>query len=182
MSFLEIGGIFAPLSFILFHTIRQFLFIPIVVVCLAGGLLFGSVFGSIYSLFGLTLSSLLIYFLLKLFPGIHDHLHKIKLKWFGPYMNLTEGQIALLKLIPFMHYQLLSYCILERKRNFREYVMSSLYTNIPVAIFYTVFGQFLSHFTPTMAIICLLALAVLIVILREKFVVIKWKDFFKVTP
>lgn len=181
LSFLEFSGFFAPVAFILFHIVRQFLFIPAVIVCLAGGLLFGSVFGSLYSLIGLTTSSFLIYFLLKLFPSVHNRLHQIKLKWFGPYTNLTHGQIALLKLIPFMHYQLLSYCLLERNKNFQDYAVGSLYTNIPVVIFYTVFGQFFNSFTPTMAVIFLIALSVLIVVLREKFVVIKWKDFFKAT-
>ncbi|WP_033828230.1 TVP38/TMEM64 family protein [Bacillus andreraoultii] len=178
LSFVEMGGLFAPIAFILFHIVRQFLFIPVVVVCLAGGLLFGSVFGIIFSIIGLTLSSVLLFFILRIFPTVHSKLHHIKLKWFGPYMNLTRGQIALLKLIPFMHFQLLSYCLLERNPDFRDYVVNSLYTNIPVVVFYTVFGQFFNHFSPTMAVMFLLALSALIVLLREKFIVIKWQDFF----
>lgn len=181
LSFIEIGGLFAPIAFILFHIVRQFLFIPVVVVCLAGGLLFGSVFGIIFSIIGLTLSSFLLYFLLKIFPTVHSKLHEIKLKWFGSYINLSRGQIALLKLIPFMHFQLLSYCLLERNPNFCDYAVNSLYTNIPVVVFYTVFGQFFNHFSPMMTVMFLLALSVFIVILREKFVVIKWRDFFKAT-
>ncbi|MCU9614162.1 VTT domain-containing protein [Caldibacillus lycopersici] len=181
ISFLEVSGIFAPIAFIAFHTFRQFLFVPVVVVCLAGGLLFGTVFGSIFSLVGLTFSSLMFYFILKMFPRVHKKLFEIKRKWFGPYSNFTSGQVAVLKLIPFMHYQLLCFCLMERQKSFSEYAFASFMTNIPVVIFYTVFGQFFKQFSPSMAIIVLIALSVLIVVLREKVVVIKWKDFFKAT-
>lgn len=181
LSFIETSGIFAPIFFIFFHTFRQFLFIPVVVVCMAGGLLFGTVYGAIFSLIGLTMSSFVIYFLLKMFPSLHNKLNMIKRKWFGPYSNFTSGQVAVLKLIPFMHFQLLSFSLMERKRSFSEYAYSSFLTNIPVAIFYTVFGQFLKAFSPSMAIIVLVALTVLIIALREKIVVIKWRDFFRAT-
>ena len=46
----EVGGIWAPIVFIFFHIFRQFLFIPVSLVCMAGGILFGSVFGTIFSL------------------------------------------------------------------------------------------------------------------------------------
>lgn len=177
-AFLEMSGLFAPVAFIAFHSVRQFLFIPVVVVCMAGGLLFGAVLGTVYSLIGLTISSFFVYFLLKFFPSFHQKILQIKQKWFGHYSNFTPGQVAVLKLIPFMHYQLLSFCLMERKKNFREYAAGSFLTNIPVVIFYTVFGQFFKQFSPSLAMILLVALSILIVILREKVVVIKWKDFF----
>ncbi|MDE5052299.1 hypothetical protein NDK25_07960 [Niallia taxi] len=48
----EIGGVLAPIAMILFHTLRQVLFIPPVLVCIAGGVLFGVTFGTIYSVIG----------------------------------------------------------------------------------------------------------------------------------
>lgn len=181
LNLVQMSGILAPIIFILFHTLRQFFFIPVIVVCLAGGLLFGAVFGSIYSLIGLTLSSFVVYFLLRIFPSFHKKLQEFKVKWFGPYANFTTGQISVLKLVPFMHYQLLCFCLMERKKTFHEYALSSLYTNIPVVVFYTVFGQFFKHFSPTMGVVFLIGLTVLIIAFREKFVIIKWKDFFKAT-
>lgn len=181
LAFIEASGFFAPVAFILFHILRQVLFIPVVIVCIAGGLLFGSILGFVYSLIGLTLSSLCIYIILKKTPKVYKKLQQIKEKWFGIHANLTVGQIAVLKLIPFMHFQLLSFCLLERKRTFWEYVKSSFFTNIPLAFFYTVFGQFIKKFTPSIVLIVLAALSILIIILREKVVIIKWKDFFKAT-
>ena len=181
LSFMKMSGFFAPIAFIVFHVLRQFFFIPVIVVCLAGGLLFGSLFGSIYSIIGLTLSSFVVYILLKMFPTLHKKLQQIKTKCLGPYSNFTTVQISVLKVIPFMHYQLLCFCLMERKKTFREYAISSLLTNIPVVLLYTLFGQFIRKFSPTMVVVFLILLTVLIISFREKFVVIKWKDFFKAT-
>lgn len=55
----QTSGFLAPIAFILLHFLRQFLFIPVVVICIAGGVLFGTVAGTFYSVLGLLLSSLL---------------------------------------------------------------------------------------------------------------------------
>ncbi|MFD2446288.1 TVP38/TMEM64 family protein [Bacillus sp. CGMCC 1.16607] len=179
--FVESVGILAPLAFILFHLLRQFLFIPVAVVCIAGGVLFGTVFGTIYSLVGLTMVSVLFYFVVNKMPRTYEKLSKIKGKWFGPYRNLTISQIAILRLIPFIHFHLMNFCLLQRKKSLKEFVWGSLYSNLPLAFFYTIFGQFISRFTPTMILIILFALTMLVYLLREKMSIIKWKEFFKVS-
>ena len=42
MSYVQSGSVFAPLIFITFHLLRQFLFIPVIVVCISGGFYSGS--------------------------------------------------------------------------------------------------------------------------------------------
>lgn len=180
-SFVESSAILAPFLFILFHLLRQFLFIPVAVVCMAGGILFGSLLGIIYSLIGLLLLSVISYFWIKKMPRTYEKFVRIKQKWFGQRAKLTVGQIAILRLIPFIHYQLLTICLIERSTNFREYMRGSIITNLPLVFFYTVFGQFISRFTPGMIIMILLALSILFYILREKVVVMKWREFFNGT-
>lgn len=177
----ETGGFLAPIAFVLLHFLRQFLFIPVAVLCVAGGVLFGTVAGTIYSIIGLFFSSFLFYFLISRMPNTHKKLSQIKKKWFGEYRNLTTGQVAILRLIPFIHYHLLSFCLLERYRTFKDYMKASFFTNIPLALFYTVFGEFISRFTPTMILIILFSISILVYVLREKITVIKWKEFFKAT-
>lgn len=178
----ETGGILAPIAFILLHFLRQFLFIPVAIICVAGGVLFGTVAGTIYSLIGLFLSSLLFYFLISRMPNTHQKLSQVKKKWFGEYRNLTSGQVAILRLIPFIHYHLLSFCLIERYRNIKDYTKASIFTNFPLALFYTVFGEFISRFTPTMILLILFSISILVYILREKVTIIKWHEFFKSTP
>lgn len=175
----ETSVVLAPIAFILLHFLRQFLFIPVVVICVAGGVLFGTVAGTFYSIIGLFLSSFLFYILISRFPKTHRKLSLVKKKWFGEYRNLTVGQVAILRLIPFIHYHLLSFCLLERYKGFKDYMKMSFLTNLPLAFFYTIFGEFISRFTPTMIIVILFSLSILVYILREKVTVIKWHEFFK---
>ncbi|RLQ98315.1 TVP38/TMEM64 family protein [Falsibacillus albus] len=178
-SFVESGGIFAPVIFILFHILRQFLFIPVAVVCMAGGILFGSLLGTIYSLIGLFLLSCLFYFCIHKMPRTYKKLLQIKQKWFGHHAKLTVGQIAILKMVPFFHYHLLNLCLMERKPNFRDYAKSTFFSNIPLAFFYTVFGEFITRFTPSMVVMILLSMSVLFYLLREKVVTMTWREFFR---
>lgn len=175
----ESVGFLAPLAFIFFHLVRQFLFLPVAIVCIAGGVLFGTVLGTIYSIIGLMLVSITFYFVIKRMPKTFEKLSKIKIKWFGEYRNLTVSQIAILRLIPFIHFHLMNFCLMQRKKSFKEFVWGSFYSNLPLAFFYTIFGQFISRFTPTMIIVILFALTVLVYLLREKMAVIRWKEFFK---
>lgn len=181
LAVVETGGILAPIAFILLHFFRQFFFIPVAVICVAGGVLFGTVAGTIYSIVGLLLSSLLFYFLISRMPKTHTKLSLIKKKWFGEYRNLTTSQVAVLRLIPFIHYQLLSFCLLERYRSLKDYMRASFFTNLPLAFFYTIFGEFISRFTPTLIIIIIIAISILTYTLREKITVIRWREFFKAT-
>ncbi|MHC0037412.1 TVP38/TMEM64 family protein [Pseudoneobacillus sp. C159] len=177
--FVKSVGYLAPLAFIFFHIVRQFLFLPVAIVCIAGGVIFGTVLGTIYSLIGLMLVSLAFYFVINKMPKTYEKLSRIKIKWFGEYRNLTVGQIAILRLIPFIHFHLMNFCLMQRKKNFKEYARGSFYSNLPLAFFYTIFGQFISRFTPTIIAIILFALTVLVYLLREKIAVIRWKEFFK---
>lgn len=181
LIFVETGGVFAPIALILLHFLRQFLFLPVALICIAGGVIFGTVAGTIYSIIGLSFSSLLFYFLIGKMPNTHKKLSAIKKKWFGEYRNLTTGQVAILRLIPFIHYHLLSFCLLEKQKTLKGYIVASLIANIPLALFYTIFGEFISRFTPTMMIVILFSLAILVYVLREKVTVIKWREFFKTT-
>ncbi|WP_018662564.1 TVP38/TMEM64 family protein [Heyndrickxia acidiproducens] len=177
-SFVEISPVLAPAAFILFHVLRQFLFIPAAIVCIAGGILFGSLLGMVYSLIGLTLLCALFYFTIEKMPRVKQRLFHTKNRFLGPYAKLTVGQIAILRLIPFVHYQLLNLCLLERKPDYSGYLRNAIVTNIPLVFFYTVFGEFISRFTPAMAAMILIALSGLFFILREKVTILKWKEFF----
>lgn len=180
--FIESTGLMAPLIFIVAHLIRPFFFIPVPVICIVGGILFGSVFGTIYSIIGLTILSIVFYFLYRQVPSLSKKINQLKLKWLGDRVNFTIGQIAILRLIPFINFHLLSLCIMDVTRNFRQYAKGSFYTNIPVALLFTVFGQFIREFSTTIILAILLALTLLFYLLREKQVIIKWHEFFNPKP
>lgn len=176
--FIESSGALAPLVFILFHVLRQFLFIPVAIVCMSGGILFGATLGTIYSTIGLTLSSMLFYFLFQKMPSTFHKILRMKEKWLGNKVHFTVGQIAILRLFPLIHFHLLSLCLIDMCKNPYTYLKASILTTFPMAFFYTVFGQFLREFSPTMMVVILLAMFLLFYLFREKQVIIKWRDFF----
>ncbi|SFB24543.1 Uncharacterized membrane protein YdjX, TVP38/TMEM64 family, SNARE-associated domain [Lentibacillus halodurans] len=181
MVFIETGGLLAPILFISFHLFRPLFFLPVVFICISGGVLFGAVAGTLYSVIGITLSSITFYIVIRLMPDTFGKLVRLKRKLLGNSSEFTTSQIALLRLVPFIHFHLLSLCLIEISENFRDYTRSSLLTNIPLAFVYTSVGKWLSSLSPISILLFLLALLPIIYILRRKEIIIKWNDFFQVS-
>ena len=181
MAFLEWAGFFAPLLFITFHLLRPLFFLPVVLICVSGGILFGPIAGTLYSLIGITLSSIVFYLLTNKIPKTTEKFFQVKQKWLGKHTELTAGQITLLRLIPFIHFHLLSFCLLELTSGFKEYVKYSLLSNIPLAIVYTTFGGWVSNLSFIHVLLILLALLPLLYVLRRKEIILPWKEFFQVS-
>lgn len=178
---IQAGGWYAPVVFILFHVFRQFVFLPPAIVCIAGGLLFGVVPGIVYSLIGLSGASILFYFLVSQIPGMMNKLSRLKKRLVGRFRDLTVAQVALLRLIPVIHYQLLSFCLYERKNSFKDFMLASFLANIPFVIFYTIFGEYVGEFGTGTGLILMIVFLLLAYMLREKITFIKWREFFDTT-
>src|SRR5690625_3424632 len=114
--------IIAPVLFILLHVMRPILFIPVTLICIAGGLVFGIVPGIILSIIGLLLSSMSFYFIANVMPSLTKRLIKMKKRIVGKDTSLTTGQMTILRLIPFIHYHLLSFIIYESSTGFKSYL------------------------------------------------------------
>lgn len=180
-AFIETGGLFAPILFISFHLLRPLFFIPVVFICISGGILFGAVAGTLYSVIGITLSSVMFYGFIQRMPKTFKRLVNLKKKLVGRDSEFTTPQITLLRLVPFIHFHLLSLCLIEITTGFKEYAKSSLVSNIPLAFVYTSVGQWISSLSPLYILAFLVVLLPLIYILRRKEIIIKWKDFFQVS-
>jgi uncharacterized membrane protein YdjX (TVP38/TMEM64 family) len=181
-SFIEVlkfSGIFAPLLFILLQAFRQFFFLPVGLICLTGGILFGAVAGTLYSVIGITMSSVLFYWGMKGMPKLMKKIKRLQKKWIGKRMPFSVGQIAILKLVPFMHFHLLSLCLIEMSSNFKEYTKASIISNIPIALFYSSFGSVFLSLSLITSLLLLTILSVLFYLLRRKEWVIKWSEFFE---
>ncbi|WP_010099102.1 TVP38/TMEM64 family protein [Ornithinibacillus scapharcae] len=179
MAIVQTGGLFAPLLFITVHLLRPLFFLPVVFLCVSGGILFGVFYGTIYSLIGITLSSIIFYIVIQWMPKTSSRLIRMKKKLIGKHTELTTTQITLLRLIPFIHFHLLSLCLIEITSGFKDYTKSSLVTNIPLALLYTSVGGWLSSLSPMHILLSLTALLLLIYALRKKEIIIKWEDFFQ---
>ena len=178
LTYVELSGLFAPILFICFHLLRPLFFIHVVFICVSGGVFFGPIAGSLYSLIGITLSSILFYGVYRKMPNTMNRFFRLKQKIFGEYHELTKSQIILLRLVPFIHFHLLSLCLIEISTGFKDYTKSSLLTNIPLAFVYTSIGGSISNLSPYTITGLLFLLLLFLYILRRKEIIIKWQDFF----
>lgn len=178
-GFVQSGGIFAPLLFIGFHLLRPILFLPVIIFCVIGGLVFGVIAGTIYSVIGITLSSVLFYFFVQKTPKIYSRIIHLKDRLLGEEAITSKSQIALLRLVPFIHFNLLSICLIDLTTDVRDYTKSSLYSSIPFTLVYTSMGQWITSLTPTHLMILFICILPLVYYLRKKEFIIKWDDFFQ---
>src|SRR5699024_11782922 len=99
-------SIFAPVLFISFHLLRPLFFLPVVVICISGGMIFGTVAGTIYSIIGIMLSSIFFYGIIHWIQKAFHKFTNLREKVFVKQLILTPLQIALLLLVPFIHFHL----------------------------------------------------------------------------
>src|SRR5690625_2044032 len=122
MMYLGTGGLLSPLLFITFHLLRPVLFLPVMFICISGGILFGTMAGTLYSLVGITLSSLIFYGVINKMPKMLKRLTTLKGKIMGHHTEMTISKIKLLRLIPFIHLFFFSFCFIDKKNIFYNYL------------------------------------------------------------
>ncbi|WP_112180174.1 MULTISPECIES: TVP38/TMEM64 family protein [Paraliobacillus] len=143
--FIDGAGWLAPVLFVLLHVLRPIFFIPVIVICIAGGVLFGFIEGAILSFIGLSLMSLISYKLVNRFPKFKKNLTRLKKKIFRE-RTMSVAQVMVLRLMPFIHFHLLSFYLMEMTKTFREYMYYSVLGLILPAIIYTAFGEAITDF------------------------------------
>ncbi|WP_077622819.1 TVP38/TMEM64 family protein [Sediminibacillus massiliensis] len=142
-SLIESAGWLAPVLFILIHLLRPFLFLPVIVVCIAGGVFFGFVEGAILSFIGLSLMSLVFYRIVNVFPKFRQGIGRLKEKVFHD-RTVSVSQVMVLRIMPFIHFHLLSLYLMEMTKTFKGYMYYSLLGVIMPAVLYTAFGEAIS--------------------------------------
>lgn len=168
-------GWYGPLIFILLHALRSFMFIPVTALCIAGGALFHGLFGTIYSMIGLTIGSGMLYVMFLFFP-LERYLLKKKKKVLEEPLSLKK--VILIRLLPFAHYNLVSLWIKRETKRFLPYSKIMFLSNIPLVIIYSFLGEvilFLSF--QKVIIITLMLIFILYLVWRQdqKIIVLPFK-------
>lgn len=175
---IEEAGWLAPVVFILLHLLRPLLFLPVIVVCIAGGYFFGFVHGTIYSIIGLTLMSGMFFKLIETFPKFQTKITRLKQKVFKD-RTMTIGQVMILRMMPFVHFHLLSLYLMEMTTSFKHYMKYSIGGVILPSMLFTAFGQAITEMPWYVSLLFFGALALLFSYLGKKgTVVYKWERFF----
>lgn len=135
-------GIMGPLVFMLLYIVATVFFLPGSVITLAGGAIFGPVWGTFYNLTGATIGATLA-FLIARYLG-SDWVER---KSAGRLKQLKHGVekegwrfIAFVRLVPLFPFNLLNYALGLTKIRLSHYVIASYLCMLPGAVAYTWLG------------------------------------------
>lgn len=141
-TWVESAGSAAPLVFIALYAAATVLFLPGSVITLAGGVLFGPVWGTLWSLAGATLGAALAFLIARYLGG--DWIARRA----GPRLSrLNDGVaaegwrfIAFVRLVPLFPFNLLNYALGLTRIAFLPYVLASALFMLPGALAFTWLG------------------------------------------
>lgn len=136
------GGI-APLIYILIFATAPSLFLPGLPITLAGGVIFGPLWGTVYASIGSTLGAGIAFLIARYFA------RKQIEALLGPrFQAVDEGvqkrgwiYVATTRLIPLFPYNLLNYAFGLSKIRFLEYLLTSWICMLPATAAYVIFSS-----------------------------------------
>jgi uncharacterized membrane protein YdjX (TVP38/TMEM64 family) len=132
----------APILFILIYTIRPLILFPASILSLAGGLAFGPIWGTVYTIVGATMGAVLSFWLAR-FLGANFFLVRLK-KW-GKFETQLQQKgffyILLVRLIPVFPFDLISYAAGVSKVKFSAFLLGTLLGIIPGTFAYNFLGS-----------------------------------------
>ncbi|MBN3554294.1 TVP38/TMEM64 family protein [Fictibacillus nanhaiensis] len=138
-------GMVAPIIYIIVNVIRPFTLFPISVLSLAGGLAFGVVWGTVYTVFSATIGAILSFYIAK-----HLGTRWIKQKTDSPsriekWQNQLKEKgfvyIFLLRIIPVLNFDVVSYVAGISKLKLRSYILATMLGVLPGTLAYNLLGD-----------------------------------------
>lgn len=170
-------GVMAPMAYIFVWAILPIFFFPVPVLALAGGLSFGLVDGTIYTLIGAMVNSSLMFLLANILAKdmVSKYLEdKLPDKWWDRFQSADgkEGFLIVLicRLIPIMPYNVINYVSGLTKIRFSNYFLATLIGIFPgTVIFLNVGDKILDVKSPEfiMSIVFVVILTVVSVVLGK---------------
>ncbi len=136
------SGTAAPLLFMLIYAIGTVLFLPGSVLTLAGGAIFGPVWGTLYNLTGATLGATLAFIIARYLAA-----DWVERKSAGRLKQLKSGVenegwrfVAFVRLVPLFPFNALNYALGLTRIKLSHYIIASYLCMLPGAIAYTYLG------------------------------------------
>ena len=141
-SWVKNSGTAGPLVFMLIYAVGTVFFLPGAVLTLAGGALFGPVFGTFYNLTAATIGAMISFLAARYLA--HDWVEK---KTGGRMKQLKQGVegegwkfVAFVRLVPLFPFNVLNYALGLTKIKFSHYSIATYIFMLPGAIAYTYLG------------------------------------------
>lgn len=135
-------GLAAPLIFMLIYAMGTVLFFPGSVLTLAGGAIFGPLWGTLYNLTGATLGATLAFIVARYLAA-----DWVEQKSGGRVKQLKEGVesegwrfVAFVRLVPLFPFNVLNYALGLTRIKLSHYILTSYICMLPGALAYTYLG------------------------------------------
>ena len=164
-EFIQGFGIFGPIILtILITGVAASIVLPSTVLTMTGGYLYGPLIGTICSVIGTLVGSMIIFSLSKKYgrPFVEKHVHKKDLEHFDIiFKKRGISAFVMIRLVPLMPNDVVNLAIGLTKISFKAFFWISLLGYIPETIVYTMFGQQLLSGHLDAKLIILMAIAVL---------------------
>jgi uncharacterized membrane protein YdjX (TVP38/TMEM64 family)/rhodanese-related sulfurtransferase len=135
-------GIWAPIGFVVIYAAATVLFFSGAILSLAGGALFGPVWGTVWNLSGATLGAIAAFLLARTVAG-----EWVALRVGGRLRRLVDGVtaegwrfVALMRLVPLVPFNLLNYALGLTGISLPAYIVTSIVCMLPGAVAYTWLG------------------------------------------
>lgn len=141
-AWVEDAGAAGPLLFMAIYALVTVLFLPGSVITLAGGVLFGPVWGTVYNLTGATIGAAFAFLIARYLAA-----GWVTQRTGGRMKQLVDGVeqegwrfVAFVRLVPLFPFNLLNYALGLTRIRFWHYVLASYLFMLPGAIAYTWLG------------------------------------------
>ena len=136
------AGALGPLLYMAIYVVATVLFLPGSVITLAGGALFGPVWGTFYSLTGATVGATLAFLVARYLAS--DWAHNKAGGWAKQLIDGVEKEgwrfVAFVRLVPLFPFNLLNYALGITRIGLIAYVVGSYVFMLPGALAYTYLG------------------------------------------
>ncbi|MBC8233023.1 TVP38/TMEM64 family protein [bacterium] len=145
-QFIQSFGFWAPLVYIIIYTIGPILMFPGSILSLAGGLAFGPIWGTIYTVLGATIGACGAFWVARIMGrGLVEKLAKGKLKTFDDSVAEHGLKVMLfLRLVPVFPFNALNYAAGLSQMKFVDYLIGTLVGIIPGTFAYVYLGSSLT--------------------------------------
>jgi uncharacterized membrane protein YdjX (TVP38/TMEM64 family) len=159
-------GLLAPVIYIFLYTIRPLIFFPASVLSIAGGLAFGALIGTIYTIIGATLGAVLSFMVArKLGKNIVNKEWKGNAKRIQAQMEVNGFLYVLLfRFIPLFNFDLISYLAGLSKVRLTSFFFGTLIGIIPGTFAYNFLGSSMISGNPMIIITAVIVFVVLTIV------------------
>ncbi|RLQ92202.1 TVP38/TMEM64 family protein [Planomicrobium sp. Y74] len=178
---IESYGIWAPVIYIIFYTVRPLIFFPASLLSLAGGLVFGVWLGTFYTIIGAVSGAMLSYAVAR---GLGKKI--FKKDWDGNAAKIQQQMeqngflyILIFRLIPVINFDLISYLAAFAKVRFGSFTSATLIGIIPGTFAYNFLGSSAASGNPKMILLAssvFILLTILPVYFRKRWINKQKKD------